>query len=142
MARPDYIVHHEHFQPHRGFVNFIQEYWGRAGLGRVPPLGNVQGEVSARINEGRWLADCPAGCGGALIVTMQPALFICVECGSTENGGNWYTVRLPPNKVAIEAVLLLRPASRPDHATTRNWIPGETVAQLKQENRDQGLPEE
>lgn len=138
----DYIVHHEQFQPHLAFVRFVQEYWRRVGLGIVPPITNVQGQVLARINEGRWIAECPAGCGGALIVTQNPALFICPDCGSPENGNNWYAVSFPAEKTAIERVLLARPARRPDQAHTRNWVPGETAADLKRENRQRGLPEE
>ena len=139
---PDHIVHHEHFQPYTTFVGFVQQYWGHVGLGRVPNIGNVQGQVLARVNHGRWIADCPAQCGGALVVTENPALFICVECGSPENGGNWYAVVFPADKLAIENVLLKRPASRPDHAPSRNWEVGESLAQLKQENKGRWLPQE
>lgn len=138
----DYIVHHQQAQPHIGFVQFVQEYWRRIGLGRVPPVTNIQGSVTPYVNEGRWVADCPAGCGGALVVTNDPAIFICPDCGSPENGNNWYAVVFPPDKATIERVLLVRPSRRPDHARTRNWLPWETVADLKRENRARGLAEE
>ena len=137
----DYIVHHEHFQPHIDLPGFVQECWRRVGLGRVPALTAVQGTVAARINHGRWIVDCPGGCGSAMIVTENPDLFLCPECGSPENGGNWYRVTFPGEKAAIENILLRRPAFRPDNAPARNWIPGETVATLRQENRNRGFPE-
>ena len=137
----DYIVHHEH-QQRVGLPQFIQEFWGRYKFGRLPPVNNIQGSVAAYINDGRWVAECPAGCGGALVVSDQQAIFICADCGSPENGNNWYAVVFPAAKVQIEQVLLQRPTRAPDRAHFRHWLPGETVADLKRQNRERGLPEE
>ena len=138
----DYIVHHEQQQPHRNLPDFVQEIWGRMKCGWVPPVTNIQGTVTAYINDGRWVADCPAGCGGALVVSERQPIFICADCGSPENGDNWYAVAFPAQKTSIERVLLKRPARAPDRAHTRHWLPGETVDKLKAENRARGLPEE
>lgn len=137
----DYIVHHHH-QQRVPLSQFMQEMWGRLKLGRIPPVTSIQGSVAAYINDGRWVAECPAGCGGAIVVSETQAIFICPDCGSPENGNNWYAVDYPAQKGAIEQVLLKRPARAPDRAHLRHWLPSETVADLKRQNRSRGFPEE
>lgn len=141
MAR-DYIVHHEDNQRYEDLVTFVQGLWHRRGMGVLPPIANVQNSVPAYINEGRWVAECPVdGCGGAILVSEKTPLFLCPECGSPENGNNWYAVAFPADKAVIERVLLKRPSRVPDRAKTRHWRPGESVDDLKRENRERGLPE-
>ena len=97
--------------------------------------------MPARIRQGRWVVTCPAvGCGGALLVTADPALFICCYCGSPENGGRWYHVAFPADEAAIEAELLRRPARSALMAEQRNWEPHESLADLQRENREHGIP--
>ena len=135
--RNDIIVHHEDWQelPMR---EFIRHFLARNGL---PQPGNaVKGEVQARVNQGRWLCDCPnPGCGGALVVSFKDRFFVCTTCGSPENGGAWYRVAFPPQKEQIERELLKRPAKDAWRAHNRNWELGETVDDLRQQNRDKGI---
>ena len=98
-----------------------------------------QGEVQALVNHGRWIAKCPnPGCGGALVVSAQDPIFLCTDCGSEENGGRSYTVRFPDEKEAVERELMKRPVVA-RKATNRNWLPGETVDKLRDENRAHGV---
>ena len=114
----------------------------RMGFGPLPDPteANIFGEVSARINHGRWLVDCP-GCNSALVVDLTELVFMCVECGNSNNDGKWLKIILPKNRKAIEAELLKRPMNgrNPAEAVNRNWEPGETVAMLRQENTDHDI---
>ncbi len=89
-------------------------------------------EVIAYVNQGRWVADCPTGCGGAML--LEPGEpFMCGECFNEDIEGRWRRVVFPRQRRAIERLLELR---RPHNA---NWRPGETAEGLAQENRDHGL---
>jgi len=90
--------------------------------------------LSAFINEGRWIAECPTGDGNAFVVSRNSDLFWCGICGNRTTAGSWIRVRFPPGKAAIERLLMHRPDER-----NRNWLPGETVANLARENRAHGL---
>ena len=137
----DYIVQHQDLQPEPYLVMVRRMYMGM-GFGALyePHAGNTSGEVSARINHGRWLVDC-AGCNSALVVDLSEPVFMCVECGNNHNDGKWFKVIVPQDRAAIEAELLKRPwnGRNPAEAVNRNWEPGETVATLKQENFDHGI---
>ena len=137
----DYIVQHQDLQPEEYQVMVRRMYMGM-GFGPLPDPteDNILGEVSARINHGRWIADC-AGCNSALVVDLTELVFMCVECGNNHNGGKWLRVTVPRNRKAIETELLKRPINgrNPAEAVNRNWEPGETVATLKQENSDHGI---
>ena len=95
----------------------------------------------ARINHGRWLADCPY-CDGAELVHPDERFFVCLSCGNLGLGspnkldgdGRILHVEFPPNWHSIERILI----SRPDEVT-RNWNPGETMADLRRENTEHGL---
>ena len=90
----------------------------------------------ARVNHGRWIADCPfADCRGAEMVDVLNPSFFCCTCRNDDTGGQPVPVELPSaaQRRAIEAVLAKR-AQR-----FRNWRPGETVAMLKAENTAHGV---
>lgn len=91
--------------------------------------------IAARINHGRWIMDCPY-CSGAEMVDPDDKRFFCLHCFMEENLNKPRPVTFPPKpqRLAIERVLLLRPLK-----INRNWFPGETIAELKQENIDNGL---
>lgn len=87
-------------------------------------------KVTARIEHGRWLGDCPVdGCSGAELVDPEWPFLVCYSCGDGPFG-----VTFPKDRVAIEAALLARP-----RALTRNWIPGETAADLRRESAENGV---
>ena len=137
----DYIVQHQDLQP-EPYLTMVRGMYMRMGFGPLPDPteANISGEVAARINQGRWLVDCP-GCNSALVVDLSQPVFMCVECGNAANDGKWFQVTIPTNRKAIEAELLKRPwnGRNPADAKNRNWEPGETVATLKQENTDHGI---
>jgi len=119
----------------------VRRMYMRMGFGPLPDPteDNTSGTVAARINHGRWLVDCP-GCNSALVVDLSQPVFMCVECGNATNDGKWFQVTLPRNRRALEAELLQRPFGRnPADAPTRNWEPGETVADLRRENAEHGI---
>lgn len=90
-------------------------------------------------NFGRWVAMCPRGCMNAERFGMQEAtpgkpggltheIFLCSDCG-------WTGPAVWPAKAAeIEALLNLRPLQ-----VNRNWVPGETLADLHIENLEHGV---
>lgn len=91
--------------------------------------------VAARVNAGRWIADCE--CGGAEYVDDEMRVFMCASCFNRADGGAWRRVIFPatPARGAIEAVLLARP-----DAVTRHWDPTLRVRDLERENAEHGLP--
>ena len=153
MPQTDYIVQHKDFQRHVSPFQFIAGHYANAGFGEleIPEISssNVKGVTVARINQGRWIADCLC-CNGANMLDMDFPFFMCPLCGNADNGGAWYLVKFPRNWRAIEAILLKRPLRqtiiRPDngaemntghnpaHAYIRSWEPGETLVALRAEN--------
>ncbi len=91
-------------------------------------LGARHGQTTfvARIEHGRWLADCP--CGAGLAVHPEWSEAGCLECG------RWGGVAVPTRWREIETVLVERPALK-----NRGWIPGETVEDLDAENVARGV---
>ena len=92
--------------------------------------------IRARIDHGRWIADCPlqyAGqdCLGAECVTDSEKTFMCLSCGNTEVEGKLLKVRFPAKgkRDKIELSLNERPEAN------RNWFPGETPEKIAKENR-------
>lgn len=118
-----------------GYFRWIEErvaerypLWGRT------PDWRAVGIVAARINAGRWIADCPLpGCNEA-VHTAVGLPFFCPNCLNAANGYHAYQVRFPDETSLIEHILSERPLP-----TTRNWQPGETIEQLINENWQHGL---
>lgn len=85
--------------------------------------------VLARVDWGRWIADCP-DCNGAEMVWIEgPLVLMCQSCWNRAINGLWRRVQLPSDRAAIEAAL--EPRAEP----YRNWRPGETAEMLLAENR-------
>lgn len=86
--------------------------------------------VEARIEHARWIADCPS-CNGAENVTLDDPVFLCLGCGNEWIEGQFATVRFPEEglRAQVEEVLFER-----KYAHLRNWLPFETVDQLRAEN--------
>ena len=124
------IIEHEDWQA-EPILNFLRAFWGRNKIQRPFPA-TFKGNVEAVINHGRYIVNCPNGCGGASVVSIKDSYFVCVECGSPENDGLFYNVKFPGQKARIEELLLKRPIQN------RNWIK-ETVAELEDENRVKGV---
>ncbi len=80
----------------------------------------------AYLNHGRWVADCPdPDCAGA---ELARDVFVCSNCKRMA------TVVWPDNKSLIDDTTAAR--SVPE---TRNWVPGETIDDLHQENLMNGV---
>lgn len=106
---------------------------------RTMPSGavSVSVKVTARVNAGRWITDCPdPDCNGAEYVSFDSPVFFCCECRNARWGHDLLSVTVPTPKKRrdIEAYLRARPAPG-----TRNWRPEETVADLRDENRAKGI---
>lgn len=113
------------------FSSYLGRFWRGDLLGAFD-LGLLKAEPSGQpvlvyANHGRWVADCPA-CPSAARVRSDDPSFVCVECGEGPRPLEW-----PSDRPQIEAVLAAR---KPQH---RNWVPGETVAMLEDDNRAHGL---
>lgn len=114
--------HHERLRtPHGPLARF----------GEPAPLTEVSDAepLAARIYDGAWIVDCP--CGGADYLWLDALLTICSSCGNRGLGGRWRRVTVPENRDAIERHLLAR-----EEPWLRNWVPGETVADLIRENAE------
>ena len=139
----DTIVTHDRRWPTLPMRELVAHCWRRGGINkRPPPTSEVAGSVAAELEHGRWIVKCPnrpVGCGGALNASLTEPVFLCADCGSPENGGKWYAVVFPPDRAAIEAMLLRRPAVLADSAINRNWIPGESLGDLRRENAEHGI---
>lgn len=90
-------------------------------------------DVPAYVNHGRWVVECP-DCRGAQLACEQDRRFMCNTCGNESIGGRWRAVVWPPFWQGLESVLIRRP-----DPVTRNWLPGESVADLASENDDHGV---
>lgn len=128
-----------------GFKNFREMQLGlmkKAGWKASKDIGGER--VSARVDFGRWIADCE--CGGAGYVEPLDPVFFCMACGNASSGGMWRGVLFPEKRHEIEAELLERKVTprakmKPVEAAmnamsvkpglSRSWRPGETVEELK-----------
>lgn len=106
--------------------------------------------ITARIDYGRWIADCE--CGGSEYVSATYPVFFCFSCGNAFHAGKSRPVIFPTpaERAAIEHELMLRPIKEPPGlsgtqaalhaqpeprtAPIRNWSPGTTVLSLILEN--------
>ena len=119
-----------------GYSAFVHSHLGHRKYLHGKAMGARTGApIEARINHGRWIADCPY-CSGAELADPSNKKFFCLHCFMEENGNRPTVARFPPKpqRLEIERVLLLRPL-----VINRNWFPGETIGELKQENLENGL---
>ncbi len=88
----------------------------------------------AYVNWGRWVADCPAACGSAIVLASGQSTFHCPECKHL-SGVYW-----PHNPDEIMEVLEVR------NKRNQNWFPvnhdlalrfglphGQSVSELREE---------
>ena len=115
---------------------FVGAFAARLGI-VVPPLQQVSDTppLDARIDAGRWIVECPDCHDAQFIWPAEPApIFMCVTCFNVAVGGDWRLVAVPPNRAALERLLLFRPLPH-----NRNWRAGETVDTLRAENIAHGV---
>ena len=88
--------------------------------------------IEAYANDGRWVVECP-DCHGAQFAARDDRRFLCNECANVTIGGLWRQVVWPKDPAAIDAELDKRPRGN------ANWLPGESVVQLRLENAAHGI---
>jgi hypothetical protein len=115
--------------------------WRLFGPAVEPPADDdIEGEIVAYVNEARWVADCPdKRCNAAQVVSPADPRFLCAVCGNLANRRRWYRIAFPSANARrqIEGLIGQRP-----RLETVNWVPGESVADLKRQNREHGVPDE
>lgn len=85
-------------------------------------------EAPARVEHGRWLVSC-VNCETSVRVDPLWDVAYCAECGCTMR-----RILLPAAWRDIERMLLDRPRRE-----TQSWLPGETLEQLEDQNREHGV---
>jgi len=80
--------------------------------------------MNAYVNHGRWVAECATPYCTEAHLAEPGDRFLCGTCG-TDHG----LVGFPDDMLLIDAAL-----SRRVVPTTRNWLPGEPVTHLLEEN--------
>jgi hypothetical protein len=127
--------HDQDYVPRAPMRDFITQHLLFFGMAAPPLFSSNKGSVHAELNGGRWVIDCASSsCASASMASIAEPYFLCPECGSPENGGNWYNVEFPSNRARVETLLLRRP-----NEENRNWKYGEEVSLLEQDNREHGL---
>jgi len=109
----------------------------------IPPIADVDHAgppMVAEVNHGVWIAPCecrsPGDPSPGCIVWLAEPIGWCIRCSNAAAGGRWRPIVLPEpvERSAIEAALEARPL-----IATRNWTPGETVAELARQNAEHGV---
>jgi hypothetical protein len=106
---------------------------------RLKTAPNLPKEIApfslpAVVNHGRWIVECP--CGGAQLASRTDKRFFCIDCGNVAFEGKWVHVEWPDEAEEIEAELDQR-----FYPKQRNWRPGQTSKDLRDEARGQTLPD-
>ncbi len=119
LGRP---IEHGDFNP-VPIRTFFTEFLADRGIPFPLVFG---GTVPARLDAGRWLADCPLdNCHGAEMVDTTDPVFVCLSCGS---GSQQWAVEFPLIKTDIDAEV----SKRQDiHGWA--WDVGETLDDLEAE---------
>jgi len=139
----------------------------RAGLGWTAQLTRSSVALPAHVSDGRWVVDCP--CGSAGLASHEWGVGICVDCGTIhavafppQRKAVEETLLARPNptnrhfmpaaaaehRIAARAAAAgtTRAVARASENLARaafgaEPIRGETLASLRRENADHGLPE-
>lgn len=129
------------------FEEYIESVLNRVRVKsmHLPPLKAVkisqEGSLSARVNHGRWIVDCPV-CKGAEYVFKSRLLMLCQNCRN-DSTDEFRQVVLPQEVDEIEAALCKRPEQSYAFGRRcyphRNWEVGQTVADLERENKEHGV---
>lgn len=106
-------------------------WWQRDDVEFFLPEATADEPLAACINHGRWVVKCE--CGGAQLASADDPRFFCVSCLNERQGGKWRRVTWPKNRRVIEKVL------RERFTENANWLPGESVEQLRAENIENGV---
>ena len=96
-------------------------------------INPTQGSWSAatlEVRQGNWLAIC--ACGGAEY-GWEEGWMMCMSCWNNAYDHQLRRTEFPPERHAIEALL------EPRLLLNRNWLHGETLEVLRQENAEHGI---
>lgn len=127
----DDLARSKGYRDNRAMLRFLLTKKGNAEV--IAGLVQSAGEpVPMQINASRMIANCDV-CGEAMAVNPGETFF-CMGCLNYQNGNLARPVDFPDDLQDLCAVLLKRPATR-----TRNWLPGETVQSLIEENLAEGI---
>lgn len=102
------------------------------GAALAAGLASAALSVATYVNHGRWVVECP-DCPGAQLASRADRRFLCNYCGNAAIGGLWRPVVWPKAVSSIEAELEKRPTR------SANWLPGETVSELRAETDANGV---
>lgn len=130
-----HIRTHRDYQlaPLRQFVQGV--YRSRRQHCLIPDTVASGPVVQARINHGNWIADCPdPDCAGAELVDPDDLRFWCCSCSMANLDGQWLPVQMTAQRAQLEAELRKRPRRQ-----IQNWAPGESLADLRRENAENGV---
>jgi hypothetical protein len=147
----DHIITAKDITERDGALNLHEWIMRLVSLRGFTIRSSVEGNaVTARIDAGRWIADCE--CGGAEYVDPGEPIFFCFSCGNAGNKSSLRPVAFPRTRVAIENALLVRPvtlrggkgmieqAMRAAPAgLPRSWSPGISAKHLATANASAGL---
>lgn len=134
---PDYLLGPHHVHPG---VNTEADYRrqqaetiarGRALYQNLPwrdPWRWTGSLPSVRVAQGAWQIECATGCGNFPSVSPEWGIALCYDCGAV------YEDIMIPEAAEIERLLVRR-----QRLANRNWLPGETVADLARGNAAHGL---
>lgn len=145
------LVERDHRRDVRDWILWMCEKSIAAGKIRCRWDGqSVQGDpIQAFVNSGRWLARCKE-CKTPIYVSWRISVLYCPECSNGGSVSAW-PVEFPENRQEIEAELMKRAVvsslgvplrneielalhSRPlVPGLGRDWLPGESVEQLRAE---------
>lgn len=119
------------------FEGYEAAAWGASvdDRGRVTWPGDVdvresaprKGSAKIMVNRGNWIAECPDGCGYASMMHDANGTLSC------PNHRARYSVDWPQDWLEIEAALGKR------KEVNRNMDPGQTLADLLEENLSNGV---
>lgn len=115
-------------------VREVWNKWVREGRCQNAPTRSqpleAEDSIPAYVNEGRWVADCPA-CNGGMATSPEHAHSFCADCGTI------YAVEHPPAGLIRQAENVLQHRQ----PRNRNWLPDrEDIPDLQAENVLRGLP--
>jgi len=91
----------------RSVMDWIRRAAIRKGIRLCQEL--CEDEVVARIDHGRWIADCE--CKGAEYVDPGEPVFFCLSCLNAAHNGRLRPVRFPPAEVREKIIDGLNPAN-------------------------------
>ncbi len=119
------------FGGYRSFIEKVADIYDN--VDERPDWEAPQGDIEALVNHSNWLVRCPNPDCSEVTMVDQGELYWCPNCGSADNDFAPRTVIFPSHIKTITTLLAKRPRQN------RNWEPGETLAQLKRENKERGL---